>query len=85
LGIRDGGEDLDQFESKGARVLNLFLPDRTPAFSISAADHRPLLEDGNWTSIQVRTSHPDLEDAAKRIAEEYHRQTRMPADVLIPL
>src|SRR5687768_5723267 len=42
-------EDLNQFESKGARVLNLFLPDRTPAFSISATDRGRLLEDGNWT------------------------------------
>jgi hypothetical protein len=74
-------EDLDHFEARGALTLNFFLPDRTPAFSIIATDAKPLFERGRWTPIRFRTSHPDLIDAVRRTAEEYHRQTKMPASV----
>ena len=74
-------EDFDQFDARGALTLNFFLPDRTPAFSVIATDAKPLFERGRWTPIRFRTSHPDLIDAVRRTAEEYHRQTRMPASV----
>jgi hypothetical protein len=77
-------EELDGVEAAGARALNFFLADNSPAFTVAAVDRMPLFGNGRWGPITIRTSHPDLVVGARNLAEAYYQETRMPARVVVP-